>query len=50
MEDNRNACVMVSVAVTKAHSSDQVSAHGLEAVRDTCISADACIYSWATKK
>jgi len=49
MEDNRNACVMVSVAVTKAHSSEQVSAHGLQAVRDTCISADFCTYSWATK-
>jgi len=32
MEDNRNARVIVSVAVTKAHSSDQVSVHELEAL------------------
>jgi len=33
----------------KTHSSNQVSMHELEAV-DTCIYADVCIYSWATKK
>jgi hypothetical protein len=49
MEDNRNARVIVSVAVTKAHSSDQVSVHELEAL-DTGICADVCIYSWTTKK
>jgi len=49
MEDNRNARVIISVAVTKAHSSDQVSVHELEAL-DTCIYADVCVYSWATKK